>query len=363
MFHEHPNPRDAATTQFDRSAAPDLVLDASALPGLRLRCDLQAGDRIAIGDEIAHDRLQPRLRLVAPATGRITDLRRGLGRRLERVVIEVDRDAPTEVRLRPAEDPREALLANGLWPVFRRRPFGRVPGVEDVPDAIFVDALGGPEAAGAAAMRARPDLLEPGLAALGQLSSGPVFFCRDAGAGNLPIGTARAETGAGATMGHRVARRHSVARQGAVWTVPVQSVLTIGQLVSPGRLDFSRFRAWPGDRAPRRVLPGEWCGREAGRVPWFESPHGADPGRVSPPGRQVPRPIVPVPALDAALPRQLRAVPLLRALSVGDAEAARRLGCLDLLEEDMVEASAICASGSDYGRLLRRVLDRLEAEG
>lgn len=73
-------------------------------------------------------------------------------------------------------------------------------------------------------------------------------------------------------------------------------------------------------------------------------------------------PIVPVPALAASLPLGMRTIPLLRALQIGDADTARRLGCLDLVEEDMRAASAICASGADYGLLLRRVLDELEAE-
>ncbi len=64
--------------------------------------------------------------------------------------------------------------------------------------------------------------------------------------------------------------------------------------------------------------------------------------------------------LEAGLPFGLPVVPLLRALAVGDAEAAERLGCRDLIEEDVALLSALCTSGADYGPLLRRVLDELE---
>jgi len=59
--------------------------------------------------------------------------------------------------------------------------------------------------------------------------------------------------------------------------------------------------------------------------------------------------------------RRLFPVPLLRALQLGDAERARELGALELVEEDLAALSSACVSNSDYGRLLRRVLDQLEA--
>jgi Na+-transporting NADH:ubiquinone oxidoreductase subunit A len=53
---------------------------------------------------------------------------------------------------------------------------------------------------------------------------------------------------------------------------------------------------------------------------------------------------------------------LLRALVVGDAESARALGALELEEEDLALCSFLCPSGIDYGALLRRMLERLEAD-
>jgi Na+-transporting NADH:ubiquinone oxidoreductase subunit A len=77
-------------------------------------------------------------------------------------------------------------------------------------------------------------------------------------------------------------------------------------------------------------------------------------------GGHRPSPLIPTAKLESALPYGLPVVPLMRALSVGDAEVAERLGCLDLIEEDVALLSSLCTSGSDYGQLLRRVLDELE---
>ena len=52
-------------------------------------------------------------------------------------------------------------------------------------------------------------------------------------------------------------------------------------------------------------------------------------------------------------------MPLIRALAVGDVEAAARLGALELIEEDIALLSTLCTSGADYGALLRQALDIL----
>jgi Na+-transporting NADH:ubiquinone oxidoreductase subunit A len=111
-----------------------------------------------------------------------------------------------------------------------------------------------------------------------------------------------------------------------------------------------------GERAPwwgagrggraRRLLPGRGpsCG-------WAAADDGAAPG-----------PFVPLPAFDRAVALDLPVSLLLRALVVGDLESARAHGALELEPEDLALCSLLCPSGIDYGALLRRMLERLEAE-
>ncbi len=61
-------------------------------------------------------------------------------------------------------------------------------------------------------------------------------------------------------------------------------------------------------------------------------------------------------------PPGILATPLMRALLVGDVDRARDLGALELIEEDVAMLSYACPSRSNYGRLLREVLDQLYAE-
>ncbi len=72
--------------------------------------------------------------------------------------------------------------------------------------------------------------------------------------------------------------------------------------------------------------------------------------------------MLPLEVYDRVMPLDILAVPLLRALLVGDVERARELGCLELDEEDVALWGFVCPSKIDYGTLLRAVLGRLEAE-
>jgi Na+-transporting NADH:ubiquinone oxidoreductase subunit A len=47
----------------------------------------------------------------------------------------------------------------------------------------------------------------------------------------------------------------------------------------------------------------------------------------------------------------------------GDDEQAERLGCLELLEEDLALCSFVCPGKNDYAPALRAALRRLEGEG
>jgi Na+-transporting NADH:ubiquinone oxidoreductase subunit A len=71
-------------------------------------------------------------------------------------------------------------------------------------------------------------------------------------------------------------------------------------------------------------------------------------------------PVIPSEALEQALGLDIPVVPLLRALSVGDVETAQRLGCLELLEEDLALPAYATGTGQDFPSLLRATLDSLE---
>jgi Na+-transporting NADH:ubiquinone oxidoreductase subunit A len=70
--------------------------------------------------------------------------------------------------------------------------------------------------------------------------------------------------------------------------------------------------------------------------------------------------VIPNAVHDQVAPIGIPAIPLLRALSAGDADAAHRLGALELVEEDLALLSHVDGTGTDFGAMLRGVLDELE---
>lgn len=211
-----------------------------------------------------------------------------------------------------------------------------------------------------------------------------------------------------------------------VWHVGYQDVMALGRLLTTGRLPTERVvaLAGPGVARPRllrtrlgactedlvrgelrdegcRVLSGSvlsghhalgW-GAYLGRLHtqvcalpesarrsrgWIAPGRGGRAGRVlgrlfvggRPESRDFstslggrPGAFYPLERLEAVWPFDLPVAPLLRALVVGDAEAAAQLGCLELAEEDLALLSFLCPGKLEYGVLLRGVLDELERSG
>jgi Na+-transporting NADH:ubiquinone oxidoreductase subunit A len=222
--------------------------------------------------------------------------------------------------------------------------------------------------------------------------------------------------------GTHIHHLHRITAGRSVWSVGYPDVIAIGKLFATGRLWLERIVsvAGPGVRRPRfvrarlgastedlvqgglaegrcRVVSGPLLsGRTAAghaaflgrrhlsvsalrepepreRAPWWGIGRGGQARRLLPGAGaaggwaarsdgEAPGPFVPLPAFDRAVALDLAVAPLLRALVVGDAESARALGALELEEEDLALCSFLCPSGIDYGALLRRVLERLEAD-
>lgn len=75
-----------------------------------------------------------------------------------------------------------------------------------------------------------------------------------------------------------------------------------------------------------------------------------------------PRAIVPIGSYEKVMPMDILPTFLLRALVMGDVERSKRLGCLELEEEDLALCSFVCPGKTDYGVHLRDVLTAIEKE-
>ncbi|QDZ03349.1 NADH:ubiquinone reductase (Na(+)-transporting) subunit A [Nitratireductor mangrovi] len=382
-------------------------------PGVRPEFRVAEGDRVCAGQVLFIDRKRPRIRFAAPACGTVEHIVAGHRRMLDKLIIRVEGDGAETFRqaatARDRETLREVLLSSGSWPAFRTRPFGRIPDPESMPAAIFVTAIEtDPLAADARIILDRHiEAFKQGVGALAHLTDGPVFVCQPPGPElvqseeRLRVASFAGPHPAG-LPGTHIHHLMPASAKRTVWHIGYQDVIAVGHLLETGRLWTERTVALggPGMRQPRltrtrlgasiedliagetrdgavqlvsgSVLSGRssaYLGRYHTQVTVLKNGWPARPrsllGTVS---GWLPRaasggPIIPIESLDAAMPLDILPLPLMRALAIGDVETAERLGCLELVEEDVALLSHLCPDGADYGALLRQILDELEGGG
>ncbi|MBU2961317.1 hypothetical protein KO516_10905 [Citreicella sp. C3M06] len=399
----------AANTPAAVRAVRRVGLEFRGFPGLIVDALVAEGDPLRRGQTLCVSRHHPEIAFVASAAGRVSRIRKGARRRIETIEIAVEGDEECRFDVEPAQTDdaalRALLLQSGAWVAFRTRPFGRIPAPADQPSAIFVTATAGTPLAPDPAQVLAPqlDAFARGLEALLRLTQGAVFVCQPPGPAlvtpreRLRIASICGPQPCG-LPGPHIHRLWPVSAQRSVWQIGYQDVAAIGDLLSTGRISVDRSISVAGPgcdrarllRAPlgaelaglldetqqseKRLISGSaLTGREQrflGRhdlevtvmTPASDAPRGAVRGLVAWLRQSGTGATLPSEAFERLFPFDLLPVPLMRALAVGDIETVERLGGLELLEEDLALLSWRCPSGSDYGSLLRRALDRLAEE-
>ena len=164
-----------------------VALIGSDYPGLRLALQVEEGELLRAGETVLRDRRFPEIRVVAPASGVVSEINWGPRRQLVSVVIERNDNPPTEGRQYEIEElpeltgteVRDRLLESGHWVAFRARPFERTPAPEVESRAIFVTAIDtNPIAADPlVAIDHQADDFRNGVTVLSRLTRGPVYVC------------------------------------------------------------------------------------------------------------------------------------------------------------------------------------------
>ncbi len=385
---------------------PNVGLLGSDYPGLKLKPRVAPGDTVRAGEAVLEDRAHPALCVTAPVTGVVEEVIIGPKRRISALTIRREDGAPRRFTLpgrNPSRDEAEALLLDtGLWTAFLARPFGRVPFPGTAPDAIFLTAVdtepGSVDPAPLVAAEAEP--FRQGAAFLSHLTDGPVFLCQGGGPALAEPGPRfRVENFAGrhpaGLPGTHIDRLFPIGRGRTVWQIGAQDVIAIGTLLETGELACERVVALGGPMArdprlvrlplcadietlaarearagPRRVLSGSalsggesrFLRRRHGQITLLARPEPTLPLRWLAGAPLKRPPLLPHAALERALGPALPTIALLRALSLGDAAGAARLGAAALLEDDLALATYLSGGTEDFGARLREVLDVLEKE-
>ncbi|PJI84372.1 Na+-transporting NADH:ubiquinone oxidoreductase subunit A [Yoonia maricola] len=397
---------DAPVRAIDDIGLPGSTAVVGAdFPGLRPTFLVAQGDEVTAGQVLFTDRNHSQIAHVAPCAGTVAQLEYGPRRTLSACVIKpVGKTTSAAQQVTPLDDStdvsvRHVLQGRGMWPAFRTRPFGRTPAPDDRPFAIFVNAVQGAAAPDPhVVLDGRMEMFAKGADVLTKLTDGLVHVCQSKGAPLCPVTNRVRVTTFGGTMASALAGTHidrlcPVQSGRQVWTVGYQDVVAIGHLFATGQYAADRVVAVGGPLLESPKLVRTILGARIADITANHIADGANPvfrsgtplnaheavflGRFDMQVTATPRPVskvqaswkswlsftqgalIPTASLDRALAPRVLSVPLMRALSVGDSDAARRLGCLALVEEDVAILCRLCTSGADYRVLLRHVLDEL----
>ncbi len=226
--------------------------------GLTLKLLVEEGDAVNVGDALFCDKNDERIRFTSPVSGKVKAIVRGEKRKLLEVVVEANDTKPLILEVpQTADEIKAVMLRCGLWTMLRQRPFGTVANPDDKPKAIFVSGFSSAPLAPDYdfVMQGREEFLKKGLEALSQLTDGKVHICFKPGqrlAKHLSILNSHLSTHSvkgphpAGNIGTQIAHIDPINKGEMVWTMRIQDVAVLGELVSTGVYNPERVVAVAG---------------------------------------------------------------------------------------------------------------------
>lgn len=256
--------------------AGSYALKPTDFHGLTPKLKVKAEDTVKVGSPLFFDKYNPEIRFTSPVSGKVSMVHRGERRKILEVVVEPDDKQEHEIfksgdpTLLTREDIIQNLLASGIWPSIRQRPYNIVANPEDKPKAIFISAFDtaplGPDYD--FIMQDAEKEFQTGINALKKLTEGYINLGINdefppakafANAKNVETTRFRGNHPAG-NVGVQIHHVDPINKGDTVWTVQPQDVVIIGRLFEKGIYDPSIIVALTGSEVlkPRyyKVIKG-----------------------------------------------------------------------------------------------------------
>ena len=382
-------------------SGPDIDRVAWTPPSSTSRdCELlvQVRQKVAAGDALLIDKYEPQVLHVAPASGEITDILYDEDKRVSHIIISLNDQAPKPFSIveTPYTQPaiKTLLMQSGLWTHLRQRPFDTVPSANVKPNHILITAMDTRPSA--------PDVVpiislhhlefQAGLDALATQTAGSLWVCQAPGDqlaqttnNNIKTVAFSGAHPAGAPSLH-IQQLRLTGNSQVIWHIDYQDVIALGFLLLHGYIQSQRVLALSGNqiRTPRLItttlganiadlLDGEiiessdkpcttigsycsgqtkaWLGRFDRQITAMKNiTSSATDSSIVPTAKTAG--FVAEPVFDNINAFDFLPAPLFRALASGDFNMAEKLGCLELMPEDLDIFDSVCPQGNSYTGLL-----------
>ena len=227
--------------------------------GVIPRMEKKEGEHVNAGEPLYHDKNHEVIKVVAPVSGTVKEVRRGERRHIDAIVIAPDKQDDA-VKLDLNRDAAEVLLESGLWVMLRQRPYDVVPAPDVRPRDIFVTAFdSAPLAPGLdVVLGDKRQYIGKGVEVLKHLTDGQVHIgVRQGQTINAPGAEVNTFVGPhpAGNVGVQVANTVPVNKGEVVWTLDIVTLARIGELFTTGQVSHDTVVAITGEmvQEPRYI--------------------------------------------------------------------------------------------------------------
>lgn len=219
--------------------------------GIVPRLDKKAEEHVMAGEPIFHDKNFEQVKVVAPVSGTVKEVKHGERRKIEEIIIEPD---GTGKRLKhdlshPALD---VLVESGLWVMMRQRPYDVVPNPAIRPRDIFVTAFDSAPLAPSltTVLGDSTQYLAKAVEVMSSLTDGKVYIGCKAGE-EIQVPGAEVYSFSGphpaGNVGVQTANIKPVNKGDTVWTLDIVTLARIGELFTTGMVSHDTVVAITGE--------------------------------------------------------------------------------------------------------------------
>ncbi len=242
----------------------------------RFKVLVEPGAEVKAGSPLMYDKEHPDVKITAPHSGEVVEVRRGEKRVLEAIIILADKQNEFEdfgsasPSALSSEQIREKMLNSGVWSLLRQRPFNMIPSPQTAPKSIFISAFDSAPLAPSIDLivEGEAEAFQAGLDALKKLTAGnihlnihatetksPVFL----NAKGVQINKISGPHPAG-NPGVQIHHIDPIKKGDTVWVVNPQEVIIIGRLFLTGKYDSRRVVATTGSEFTTKQYYRTWTG-------------------------------------------------------------------------------------------------------
>ncbi len=227
--------------------------------GIIPRMEKKEGEHVTAGEPLYHDKNYEAIKVVAPVSGTVKEVRRGLRRHIDAIIITPD-GSNDAITLDTKGSALEVLLQSGLWVMMRQRPYDVVPVPGEKPRDVFVTAFDSAPLA--------PDLdivlgdkrqyINKGVEVLNSLTDGKVYIgIREGQSIDAPGAEVTVFDGPhpAGNAGIQAANTVPVNKGETVWTLDIVTLARIGELFTTGKVSHDTVVAITGEmvQQPRYI--------------------------------------------------------------------------------------------------------------